>query len=159
MGEGRAAGQVHHVLDVLWPHHALVVEREVREQVVGVEVLEVVGADQVVVCHPADREQRRAVHTRVEQAVGQVDRAGTGGGEADAELAGELRVAHGRHRTDLFVAHVDVADPVVARAERLHEAVDPVARKAEDGVHAPLAEPLDEQVRSGLGHLVLRDLR
>src|SRR5207248_7134311 len=88
-----------------------------------------------------------------------VNRARPRGGETHAELAGELRVSHGRHRTDLFVAHVDVADPVVPSAERFHEAVDAVARKAEDGVHAPLAEPLDEQVRSGLGHLVLRRLR
>ena len=108
--ERGAAGEVDDVVDVRGAHDPLVVDRQVREQVVGVVVLEVVGADQVVVGHPGDGQQRRALELGVEQPVGEVDRARARGGKAHAELAGELRVAHRGHRADLLVADVDVAD-------------------------------------------------
>jgi hypothetical protein len=147
-----AAGEVEHVVDVLGAHDPLVVDGEVREQVVAVVVLQVMGADQVVVGHAADREERHTLESRVEQAVGEVDRARARGGEADPELAREPRIADRRHRPDLLVADVDVAQPVLPRAERLHEPVDPVAREAEDGVDAPFHEAFDEQIRGGVSH-------
>jgi hypothetical protein len=147
-----AAGEVEHVVDVLGAHDALVVGGEVREQVVGVEVLQVAGADEVVVGHPGHGQQRHALQAGVEQAVGEVDGAGPGRGEADAEPARHARVADGRHGADLLVADVHVAEAVVPRPQRLHEAVDAVARQAEDGVNAPVHEPVHEQVGGCVGH-------
>jgi hypothetical protein len=88
VGERRAAGEVEHVVDVLGAHDPLVVGGEVAVEVVGVEVLQVVGADEVVIGHPRDGQERHALEAGAEQPVGQVDGAGARGGEADAELAG-----------------------------------------------------------------------
>jgi hypothetical protein len=43
------------------------------------------------------------------------------------------------------VSRVGVADLVLALAERLHEAVDAVTRKSEDGVDSPGEETIDKQ--------------
>ena len=105
---------VHHVVDVGRPHDALVVDGHVHEQLVEVHVLLVVRADQVVEGVPGDRQHRLAVALGVVQAVEQVDAAGAGGRQADAEPAGVLGVAAGGEGGRLLVPHLDELDLVLA---------------------------------------------
>ena len=86
-----------------------------------------------------------AVELGVVEAVEQVDAAGAGGGEADAEPAGVLGVAAGHERRRLLVPHLDEADLVLALAQRLHDAVDAVAGQAEDDVDAPVVQGVDQK--------------
>nr|WP_202911390.1 hypothetical protein [Ornithinicoccus soli] len=125
---------------MLRTHDPLVVERHVVEHVVDVHVLQVARADQVVVGHACDGEDRRLLDAGVQHAVEQMRGARAAGGEADAELAGERGVPDRRHRGDLLVSDMDVADLVLPLAQRVHQAVDAVPGQAEDGVHAPLDE-------------------
>ena len=46
------------------------------------------------------------------------------------------------------MAHMNEADLLLGLAKSLHHAVDPVARKAEDGVYAPRDQAFYEYVRS-----------
>jgi hypothetical protein len=67
-----------------------------------------------------------------------VDRAGTGRGQADADLAGELGVADGLQRAHLLVPRLDERRRVVGLAERGDDAVDAVAGVGEDLLDPPL---------------------
>ena len=62
---------------------------------------------------------------------------GPGGGEAHAEPAGVLGVAAGHEGRGLLVPHLDEADLVLARAQRLHDAVDAVARACPKTMSTP----------------------
>src|SRR5207247_1896519 len=84
-----------------------------------------------------------------------MDAARSGRGEADAEAAGELRVAAGHERGGLFMADLDESDRVLFLAERLHDAVDAVAGESEDRVDAPFLKHVDEDVCGRLSHRVL----
>jgi hypothetical protein len=44
------------------------------------------------------------------------------------------------------VPHLNEADDVLLRPQRLHDAVDAVAGKAEHGIDAPLVKNVDEDV-------------
>ena len=79
------------------------------------------------------------VELRVIQPVQQVDRAGTGGGDAHADLAGELGVGAGHERGHLLMPHLHEVELVAGPVERADQAVDAVAGIAED----PLARPID----------------
>jgi hypothetical protein len=129
-----------------WTHDALVVNRHIVEQVIGVDVLQVTRSDQVVITHARDAQQRRLFGARVQHAVEQMGRARSGRGEADAELSGELRISHGRHRRDFLVPDVNIVKLVVTGAQRFHEAVDPVPGQPEDRIDAPFHQAIDEDV-------------
>ena len=58
-----------------------------------VDLLLVVAAERRARLLADDRDHRLVVELRVVEAVQEVDRAGPAGREADADLAGELRVA------------------------------------------------------------------
>ena len=62
-------------------------------------------------------------------------------------LPGELGVAARHERRRFFVPHLDEADLVLPRAQRLHDAVDAVAGQAEDDIDAPVEQGVDEHVR------------
>ena len=96
-----------------------------------------------------------AVQLGVVEAVEQVDAAGPGGREADAEPAGELGVAAGHEGGGLLVAHLDEADLVLALAQGLHDAVDAVAGQAEDDIDAPVVNRVDENVGGSRGHCAI----
>jgi predicted DNA-binding protein with PD1-like motif len=68
----------------------------------------------------------------------------------DDEPARELGMGAGRERGGLLVPGVDEADAVAVRPQRLHHAVDAVARQSEHGVHAPVDQPFDQDVGHGL---------
>src|SRR5687767_2564197 len=49
--------------------------------------------------------------------------------------------------------HLNEPDAVLARSQRLHDAVDAVTRKPEDHLDAPFGEDIDEHVGCRLGHV------
>jgi hypothetical protein len=124
----RPTGQVGDVLDVGRAHHARVVLGHVDEQAVELHVLLGVGVDEVVVRHARDGQHRLAVELGVVQAVEQVDATRTGRGQAHPEAPRELRVRARHEGGRLLVADLHEPDPVTARAQGLHDRVDPVAR-------------------------------
>ena len=89
--------------------------RHVGEQLVQLDILLRACADQVVVRHAGDREHGLSVQLRVVEAIEQMDAARARGGQAHAELAGELRVAARHERGGLFMPDLHEADRVCAR--------------------------------------------
>ena len=119
VGEGGAAGLLDDVLDMRRAHHAHRIGGRVHEQLVERDVLLGVGLDQVVVLRAGDRQHRLVVELGVVDAVEQVDAAGPRGREADAELAGELRIGAGREGRGFLVPDLDEPDLVLALREAL----------------------------------------
>jgi len=76
----------------------------------------------------------------------------TGGGKANSEPAGELRVAAGHECSCFLVPHLDEPNFLLALPQRLHDAVDPIAWDSEDSVHSPVDQALDQEVSSGGCH-------
>src|SRR6185437_3759276 len=77
------------------------------------------------------------------------DAARPGGGEAAAEPPGPFGVAARHEGGCLLMAHLDEADPVLARAQRFDDAVDAVARQTEDDLDPPIDQRFDEYVAGG----------
>ena len=50
------------------------------------------------------------------------------------------------------MADLNEADPSLELPQPLHEAVDPIARQAEDRIDAPRRQPLEEDVGDGVCH-------
>src|SRR5205823_4121832 len=92
------------------------------------------------------------VELRVVKAVQEVDRAGAGGRDADADLAGELRVAAGHERRHLLVADLDELGVAAGTVERAEERVDAVAGIAVDPVDTPLRQPFEDEISDPLSH-------
>jgi hypothetical protein len=67
------------------------------------------------------------IHLGVVEAVEQVDGAGTGRRQADADLAGELGVRAGHQGRHFLVAHLDEAQAIGRALQGAEDAVDPVA--------------------------------
>ena len=149
-GQGVADGQVdqRRDLDGDVDHH--VVLGHVGEQPLEVDLLLVAGAEQLRLLHPGDGQHRLMVELGVVQPVEQVDAAGPGRGQADAEPARRLGVAAGHEGGGLLVVDQDEPDSVLVAPEGLHDPVDAVAGQAEDGVDPPVDEPLDQQFCSNL---------
>ncbi len=135
---------IHDVDDVARTHHALVVDRDIHEDLGQVDVLLIVRANQVVEGVPGDRQHRLVVHLGVVEPIEQVDAAGARRRQADAKPPGVLSVAAGGKRRGLFVAHLEEPDLVLMRAQRLEDAVHAIARQTEDRVYPPLDESLDQ---------------
>ena len=108
--------------------HVCTYSEHVLEQRLEVDLLLVVGAERHPLLLADDRDDGRVVELRVVEAVQQVDRARPGGRHADADLAGELRVAARHERGHLLVARLDELGIAVGAVERAEEAVDAVAR-------------------------------
>ena len=83
---------------------------------------------------PGDGDDRDRIHQGVDQAGDEVGGAGTGGGAADADLAGGARVTFGGEGGVLFVPHQDVADLVIV--QRVVEGQRDAAGIAEDAIDA-----------------------
>ena len=93
-------------------HHEVVLGAGARDAE-GVGFLEGVAADQLARDLAGDGDDRDRIHHGVDQAGDQVGGAGTGGGAADADLAGGPRIALGGEGGVLFVPHQDVPDRVI----------------------------------------------
>jgi hypothetical protein len=132
--------------------HLHVLVRDVLEQRHEVDFLLVVAAERGPRLLSDDGDDRRVVELRVVQAVQQVDRAGSGRGQAHADLAGELRVAARHERRHLLVPDLDQLRVAVGAIEGAEEGVDAVARIAVDAVDTPFAEPREDVVRYELTH-------
>src|SRR5262249_22693487 len=102
-----------------------------------------------------DRDERLVVLARVVETVDQVDRSRPRRGDADPRPTGEFRVGARHERGRFLVPCLDeVEAPGLRAAERAEEAVDTVAGVAEDAVHAPTAEPLENEVTDGAAYAV-----
>jgi hypothetical protein len=105
---------------------------------------------------PGERQHGNVIVLRVVKPVQQMDRARPGGREADAELAGELRVRAGHERRLLLVPHLHEIDLLLVPVDRGDDAVDAVARIAVDAFHAPSDQALDEKIADGCHVVPLR---
>jgi hypothetical protein len=114
----------------------------------GVGLLEGVVADHEGRHLAGQHDQRDRIHQRVGQAGDGVGRAGAGGDQHDAGLAGGARIALGGMHRALFVAHEDVADVVLLKdlvIDRKHGA----AGIAEYDLDALILQGLDHHLRAG----------
>src|SRR5205823_3055954 len=101
-----------------------------------------------------DRDDRLVVELRVVEPVEQVDRPGARGGDADADLARELRVAAGHERSHLLVPDLDEVRVAARAVEGAEEGVDPVTGISVDPVDAPLPQSVEDVVSDEFSHLV-----
>src|SRR4051812_46644177 len=81
-----------------------------------------------------------------------MDGAGARGGDADADLSGELRVPARHERRHLLVAHLNELRLAAGAVERPEKRIDPVARIPVDAPDAPLAQPLQNVIGNQLAH-------
>ena len=91
-----------------------------------------------------DGEHRRARALAVEQAVDQVQVAGTAGTGAHGETTGHLGLGAGGEGGDLLVAHVHPVDDTTA-TDRLGDPVQAVTDQAVDALHPRLLQGLDDE--------------
>ena len=126
--------------------------RDVLHQRGEVDFLLVMAAQRGARLLAHDRHHRLAVELGVVQSVQQMDGARPGGRQAHADLAGEPGVAAGHEGCFLLVADLHEVERVLHAAQRRQQAVDAIARIAEQAAHAPLAEPLEDEIADGLGH-------
>ena len=152
-GVGGAYRDVHHRGQLRRVVDHLVVDGDVGVELVEVHFLLIAGAQHRGFLHAGDREHRHVIELGVVEAVEQVDAAGAGRGQADADLPGRLGVGGRHERGGLLVVDQHELHPVLMAAEALHDPVDAVARDPEDGVHAPVCEPLDQSLGCDLCHL------
>ena len=95
---------------------------DVLEERQQVDLLLVVAAERGARLLADDGDHRLVVELRVVEAVQQVDGAGAGGGDAHADLAGELGVAAGHEGGHLLVARLDELGVAVGAVERAEDA-------------------------------------
>ena len=126
--------------------------RDVLHQRGEVDFLLVMAAQRGARLLAHDRHHRLAVELGVVQSVQQMDGARPGGRQAHADLAGEAGVAAGHEGCFLLVADLHEVERILHAAQRRQQAVDAIARIAEQAAHAPLAEPLEDEIADGLGH-------
>ena len=108
--------------------------------------LKAVGAHQLAAHLAGDRDERDAVHHRVEQSGHQVGRAGTGGRAAHADAARRARVAARREGRRRFVPDEDVPHRMLV--EGIVERHDRSARITEDRLDALALERRDDGLRA-----------
>ncbi len=125
---------------------------DVLEQRLEVDLLLVAAAHGAAGGLADDGDDGHVVEFGVVEPVEQVDRAGPGGGGADADAPGELGVAHGLEGGHLLVAALDEPRLVVGLAEGGDDAVDAVAGVAEYLFDAPFAESPEDVVADCRGH-------
>src|SRR5262249_6904534 len=142
----RATGEINYVLNVSWSHDALVVSRNIEEELVERDILLRISSNKIVKLQAGDCQHRSTVELGIVESVEQVNSTRTGGSEAHSQFAGELGIP-GRHECGrFFVAHLYKTNLLLARAQRLHDSVDPVAGKAKDRIDSPIDEGLNQNI-------------
>ena len=96
--------------------------------------------------HAGNRDNRRAIHVGVVEAVEKVDGSGARSADADAKLTGVLGEA-GRHKGRGFLmTHPDVLDAILTLAQRLNDGVDAVPDHAEAMGCTPRNQGFDHDI-------------
>jgi hypothetical protein len=149
-----SAGELHHVFHMRRPHNAGVVDTNIHEQLVELDVLLGVGVHKVVILQASDGEHGRAVELGVVEPVQQMNATWTRGGEVNAQSPGELGIAAGHQSRRLLMTYLHEADTVLALSQRLHDAVDAIARQPEDDVDTPFQEAFHHAISSSRSHSV-----
>ncbi len=126
---------------------------DILHQALEIDFLLVVASEGGAGLLAADGQHRLVVEAGVVEAGDQVRGARAGGGDADPELAAELRVSRGHEGGHLLVARLDELDLALGAVQGAEHAVDAVAGVAVDPPHTPGVEPLDHEITDGLGHL------
>ncbi len=124
-------------------HDALIVRGNIDVQFVEIDILLVMGSDQVVKSMAGDREHRLAIAFRVVQPVEKMDAARSRSGDTNPEASAEFRItARGKGRSFL-VAYLDKANLVLAGAKRFEHPVHAVTRESKDRIHTPFDQAVD----------------
>jgi hypothetical protein len=144
----RANRKVRHRLHVRSAHHPLVVTSDIHEDLVQLDVLLRKRARHIAVLHPGNCQNRLLVHLRVIKPVQQMNPARPRGRKTNTKPPRELGISAGHERSRLLMPHVNEANLVLRFAQRFHHAVDTVAGKPEDRIHAPRNQPLYKYIRS-----------
>jgi hypothetical protein len=129
-----------------------VLARDVGEERFQRHFLLIAAADRGESLLADDGDYRLMVELRVVQAVEQVDRAGTRSGQTNADLAGELGVCARHEGSHLFVAHLHVFESIPGAIERAENAVDAIAGIAEQALHAPFGQPVQNEIADRIAH-------
>ena len=111
------------------------VDAALAEKLLGMGLLEIAAADLLARDVRRDRQHGDPAAVRVEQAVDEMQVPGTTTGGAYGQLPGHRRLAGGRERRCLLVAHVLPYHLTVA-TQRVGEPVDRIARQPVDPAHA-----------------------
>src|SRR5260221_13329900 len=110
---------------------------EFPEQVLWVRLLEIAAADLGGGDLRGDRQHGHTRPMRVEQAVDQVQIAGSAGAGADRKLASDVGFAGCCEGSHLLMAHMNPFD-LAAAAQRFRETIEAVADNPEDAPDAGL---------------------
>ena len=108
-------GRIHDVVDMHWPHDALVVDGNIHKDFGQIDILLIVGANQVMKGMPRDRQHRLIVHLGVIETVEQMDATRARGRQTDAQPSGILGVAACREGRRFLVSHLDESYLVLVR--------------------------------------------
>ncbi len=115
------------------------------EQILRVRFLKIAATDFGGRNLRGDGEYRRAAAMRIEQAVDEMQIAGTARPRTHRKLAGDLRFARGGKGGDLFMPDVNPVDRL-SLAQRVGEAIEAIADHAEDALDAGLGQRLRDKV-------------
>src|SRR5262249_5862964 len=140
-------------------HYPRAVDRHIYEDAVEIDVLLRMRVDQVVIMVAGNREHRLPIHLGIIETVEEVNAPRAGGGQAAAELPGELGVAARGKACRFLMAHLDEADLLLPLPQRLHYAVNPVSRNPEDDLDSPVVDSVDKNVRGSNIHAISPSFR
>src|SRR5919108_2335383 len=138
-------GDLQHARELVGNADELRIDAALAEQLPRVGLLEVAAADLLPRNVGGEGEYGDATAVGVEQPVDQVEVPRPAARRTDGELAGDGRLAGGRERGRLLVAHVHPVDPAVA-PQRVREAVERVAWQAVDAPHPACLQRGDDRV-------------
>ena len=119
---------------------------DIGEHPVEVELLLIASAPHGRLGLPANRQYWYVVSPGIVKTGDQVGGTGSASGQAYAQFAGELGMRNGHERAHLLVARLDEVDPAIA-LEGADDAVDAIARIAEDAPYTPSLQSFDKEVR------------
>ena len=151
LGDGHADGAVEDLGQQIGVGDQLDVMAALLEQGLRMGRLEVVAADFRRRDVGGDSQHRHAAAMAVEQAVDQVEVAGTATPRADGQLAGQIGFCARGEGGAFLMAHVHPIDDVQP-AQRVGEAVQGVADDAIDALDPRMDQGFCHQVGRGLRH-------
>ena len=153
LGQGDAHGAVDDVADLgRIVDHLEEGAGDVLEEGRQIDFLLVAAAPRHLRDIADDRDNRLVIEARVVEAIEQVDGAGSLGGEADADLAGELGMGAGHQAGVLFMAHLDEDGIIAGAIERTEDPVDAVTGIAVEALHTPRLQPPHQKITHRLRH-------